>query len=120
MTRDFMIREKIAFSPPLRTDAIGIEIQCADLIGQRLLNIYGYQQQNLPILDLDDDESGWWLEFEGNIWATAESFIPPVFFDTTFALQFHFYHAAQFPLRDRAPFTKNPPQLAPLLGLQLQ
>lgn len=34
-------------------------------------------------------------------------------------LQFRFYYAAQFPLRDRASFTKNPPELAPLLGLQL-
>lgn len=100
-------------------DAIPLDIQCADLIGQRLLNIYGYQQQNLPILDLEDDESSWWLEFEGNIWATVQSYIPPAFVDITFGLQFRFYHAMQFPLRSSAAFTKNPPELAPLLGLQL-
>lgn len=114
-----MSREQISNSSPLRTDAIPIEIQCADLIGQRLLNIYGYQQHSLAVLDLDDDESSWWLEFEGNIWATVKSFIPPVFIDTTFGLQFRFYHAMQFPLSNSAAFTKNPPELAPLLGLQL-
>lgn len=102
---------------PLKPDVALIDIQCADLIGHRLLNIYGYQQQS--VVDLMDDESSWWLEFEYGIWVTVKSIIAPAFVDTTFQLQFRFFHAVQFPLRNSAPFTKNPPQLAPLLGLQL-
>jgi len=114
-----MSEKTIIAASQIPVDAIALDLRCADLIGCRLLNIYGYQQQSLAVLDLEDDESSWWLEFEDNIWATVQSFIPPAFVDTTFALQFRFYYAMQFPLRDSAPFAKNPPEFAPLLGRQL-
>lgn len=112
-----MGRQKTPQTTSSQIEATPLDIKCTALIGRRLLNIYGYQQQNVE--DLSDDESSWWFEFENGIWITVTQVIAPAFVDTTFLLQFRFFHAAHFPLRGSALFTRNPPPLAPLLGLRL-
>lgn len=98
--------------------SIPLDIRLAALFGRRLLNIYGYQQ-----LDLDDeleDDSSWWLEFEGGVWMTLEQVIAPSFVSPTFQLHFRFFLAGEFPRRGSSlPFTKNPSGLSPVLGLML-
>lgn len=112
-----MSRQTIIAASQSPVDAIALDLRCADLIGCRPLNIYGYQQQDIE--DQLEDESSWWLEFEHGVWMTVEQVIAPAFISPTFQLHCRFYYAEQFPLRDSTPFAKNPPQLAPLLGLQL-
>lgn len=100
-------------SPP--TSRLDIEI--SDMVGRRVLNIYGFQQQD--VADLDDDASSWWLEFEGGIWMTVTQIIAPAYVDPLFQLQFRFFQAAHLPVHDSSRFTKNPAEFAPLLGLHL-
>lgn len=89
-----------------------------DVIGKRLLNIYGYQQMNIE--DQLDDKSVWWLEFEGKLWVTVAHVIAPAWASPTFQLQFRVFRAGRLDLKEGSPpFVTNPTEVRAIQGMLL-
>lgn len=93
-------------------------VRRADLIGRRLLSIRGYQQPQVE--DLSEDDSAWWLEFEGDAWLHISFAIAPAFVSPQFFLRYEAVGSPGFPLAySPLAFIANPPEVASLIGLCL-
>lgn len=102
--------------PPTVPPAPTISIPSREeLIGRQLLSIRGYCQPHVE--DRTEDESEWWLEFEGQAWLHISEIIAPAFVSPQFLLRFEVIVSQDFPRADSPlPFVTNPPVLAGLLG----